>query len=387
MTVLFGVEVVLCLLALVITVNTLGNLGAFVKLGTLATVDDGAPFVSVLVPARNEERAISACLASLIRQDYPAYEILVLDDSSTDATAAIVRQYTGCADRVRLISGAALPADWLGKAFACYQLSMEARGDVLLFTDADTDHDPRVIRSVVGAIAAGADVVTAFPEQVVGTWAEALVVPFMLFTVWAFLPVGRVWSDPSPRVVAANGQLLAFTRRAYDCIGGHAAVRASALDDVNLARLAKRAGLRVRLADGVGMVRTRMYTSASDVWQGFSKNAFALVGRSIVGAVVFAGFPLLLYVVPIGLLAQAVASRGRIWYACLLPLLLIAMALLQTGCVAYRTRRPLWQMLVHPLSALAFVAILANAVYWDWRGYGVWKGRRFSTPGRRGRRE
>lgn len=256
-----------------VTLNMLGNLRTYRRLGeyTAMARADAGPFVSVLVPARDEAANIAACLRSLLAQGYPAFEVLVMDDGSTDETAAIVRALAAGEDRLTLLTGQPLPPGWAGKGFACHQLAGAARGDILLFTDADTRHAPHMICAVAGAVAGGADVVTTFPEQEIGGWAEALAVPMMLFTVWAFLPVGRVWSDPSPRFTAANGQLLAFTRAAYMTVGGHAAVRDSILEDMGLAQRAKRLGLKLRLADGTGTTRTRMYRSPARSGAGFPR--------------------------------------------------------------------------------------------------------------------
>lgn len=379
MTALFWLEIVCCVVALIVTANTISNAFAFRRLSDYATDSTSAPFVSVLVPARNEERSIGACLESLVAQDYRNVEIIVLDDGSEDRTASIARSYAERCATVRIAKGAPLPDGWFGKAYACDQLASLACGDLLIFTDADTVHTPTMVRAVVGAVAAGADVVTAFPEQEIGGWSEALIVPFMFFTIWTMLPVGRVWSDPSPRVVAANGQLLAFTRAAYDRIGGHRAVRASVLDDMELARRAKRLGLRLRLADGVGTVRTRMYRSAGEVWRGFSKNAYALTGASPGIAVGFAALLTLLYLVPSGVLVAGLVMGRSGWTWRVLPAILVLAMLVQNGIVARRTRRPFWQPVVHPLCVVAFLLILANSVRWHARGATVWKGRAYPT--------
>jgi chlorobactene glucosyltransferase len=371
-------EIVLCVIGAVGTVNTLGNLRAFRRLRDFRSARSGEPFVSVLVPARDEERSLGACLASLRAQDYGAYEVIVLDDGSTDRTPAIARE-AACADaRVRVVAGAPVPPGWLGKLWACDQLARAARGDILIFTDADTVHAPTMVASVAGAVAGGADLVTAFPEQEIGSLGEALLVPFMLFTVWVFLPVGRVWTDPSPRVIAANGQLLSFTRAAYAKIGGHAAVRATVLEDMALARRAKAAGLRVRLVDGAGTIRTRMYRSAAETWRGFSKNAYGLVGQTIVAAIPIAVALLALYVLPLVVLVGGLVAGKGGWAWRWLPLALVGMALVQRAIVAARGRMPFWQIALHPLSVLNFVAVLANSARWHRRGYGEWKGRRIA---------
>jgi chlorobactene glucosyltransferase len=386
MMAIFWIELACCAIALGITINVLGNLRAFRRLADFARSAGDEPFVSVLVPARDEERSIAACLDSLIGQDYPRYEVIVLDDGSTDRTAEIVRQCAACSRRMRLVTGGPLAGGWMGKAFACDQLSAEANGDMLIFTDADTVHGPTMIRSVVGAMTSGADLVTAFPEQIVRSWSEWLAVPFMLFTVWAFLPVGRVWSDRSSRFVAANGQLLAFTRSAYARIGGHASVRRSVLDDVDLARRAKQLGLRVRLTDGVGTVRTRMYHGFGEVWRGFSKNALALTGGSVLGAAACATALLLLYVVPLVILAVGAIDGRSGWTWRSLPALLIGLMAAQVVIVGGRTRRPLWSVALHPASVILLIVILGNSVCWRLRGHGEWKGRPYDASASAGAR-
>ena len=379
MIVLFWLEVACCVVALAVTANTISNLFAFRRLSDFASEGVITPFVSVLVPARNEERSIGVCLDSLVRQEYGVYEIIVLDDDSDDRTAAIVRSYAEQFSTVRVETGRALPPGWFGKAFACDQLASMARGDLLIFTDADTVHAPMMIRSVVGAVAAGADVVTAFPEQVIGGWSEALVVPFVFFTIWAMLPVGRVWSSPSPRVIAANGQLLAFTRTAYTRIGTHRAVQRSLLDDMDLARRAKRQGLRVRLTDGAGTVRTRMYRTAAEVWRGFSKNAYALMDASPCIAFGFAMLLTLLYLLPSILLMLSLVVGNGLWTWRILPLMLVGLMIVQNCIVARRMCRPFWQPVVHPLCVICVLVILANSVRWYLRGETIWKDRVYRT--------
>lgn len=377
-------EVFLCLAAVVSTINTLGNLRAFRHLRSFNLPLADEPFVSVLVPARNEERSLAACLASLRTQEYGAYEIVVLDDQSDDCTAEIAAEAAGADARVHVIAGVPLPPRWSGKVWACHQLAQAARGNILVFTDADTVHTPTMLPAVAGAIGDGADLVTAFPEQEIGTLGEAMLVPFMLFTIWTLLPVGRVWSDPSPRVVAANGQLLAFTRAAYARLGGHAAVRTSVLEDMDLARRAKRLGLRVRLADGTGVVRTRMYRSWRETWRGFSKNAYGLVGQNAAGAIVIASLLLALSVLPVVLVIVGFAIGNGGWTWRWLPLALIGMMVLQCAIVARRGRMQFWQLLLHPFSVLCFVVVLANSMRWHRRGYGEWKGRRIVLSTSRG---
>ena len=393
MTFVFVIELVVVVLMMLITANTVLNLRAYRRLDTFATDVSPELTVSVLIPARNEARSIAACVESLVMQDQMAHEIIVVDDGSVDETAVIAQRLAATHANVRLMYGAMLPPGWYGKAFACHQLASAASGDVLLFTDADTIHAPHMLRSVVGAIADGADVVTAFPEQEIGSWGEALSVPFMLFMVWAFLPVGRVWADRSPQFVAANGQLLACTRTAYGRVGGHATVCDSVLDDVDFARHAKECELHVRLADGVGTVRTRMYRGTREVWQGYSKNALALLGGRVWTALLAAVTLIVLYVVPIVMVGGSIASRRAGWLGFGLPCIGVVLMLVQRAIVVIRSQMPIWQIVLHPLNVLSFLAILANSIRWRWRGHGEWKGRAIPSvrsrvaPERRGQSE
>ena len=147
------------------------------------------PRVSILVPARNEERTIAACVQSLLSQDYPDFEILVLDDASEDRTGALVRQFEKD-PRLRTLRGTPLPAGWLGKPWACHQLAQAASGEVLLFTDADTVHHPKMLGDAVAALQAErVDLLSALPRLRLATWSERLVLPILLWSVHTFLPL------------------------------------------------------------------------------------------------------------------------------------------------------------------------------------------------------
>jgi chlorobactene glucosyltransferase len=251
-----------------------------------------APLISVLVPARNEELRIEECLRSLLAQGYDNYEVIVLDDNSADATAAVVERLGFSRDDGaihRLVSGKPLPEGWKGKPWACHQLAKLARGEFLLFTDADTKHSPAMLNAVSKfAARTRSDLLSLWPRQQTKTWAEQLVVPLMYVLVLALLPQYLlVLLQRFPRVArhvplarlqalgAANGQFMLFRAEAYRAIGGHESVRDHLVEDVALARLmAARTGEGLRLinADGCEVVSCRMYVSFWDVWEGFSKN-------------------------------------------------------------------------------------------------------------------
>ena len=170
---------------------------------------DRPPRVSVLVPARNEEANIGDCVRSLLSQDYPDFEVIVLDDGSRDRTGEILAELAARDPRLRVIAGRELPAGWLGKHWACQQLGEAADGELLLFTDADTRHGPRSLwNGAAASLAQGADLLTAFPRQEVVTWSEKLVVPFFPWSLLSFLPLALAYRVRSPAFCAAIGQYM-----------------------------------------------------------------------------------------------------------------------------------------------------------------------------------
>src|SRR6201984_3674620 len=261
------------------------------------------PRVSILLPARNEALRIRSCLESLLKQNYSSLEIIVLDDESVDATVELAHALgflTEPESKFRLIRGAPLPPGWTGKSWACHQLAEVAQGEYLLFTDADTVHQPETVSSAVAAAQrAGCDLLTLWPFQTTVTFAEKLVIPLMFVVGGSYLPHWLlVWAQRSPwlaRILGskllalcgtATGQFLLFRRQSYFKMGGHRAVAAHLVEDISLAReVAKRIpdGWRLVTCDGTGLVSCRMYTSLSQIWQGFTKNLWPVFDGDWVG--------------------------------------------------------------------------------------------------------
>jgi chlorobactene glucosyltransferase len=261
------------------------------------------PSVSVLVPARNEALRIRACLESLMAQNYPSLEVIVLDDESQDATAEIVRALgfsTALGSNRRLVMGEPLPPGWTGKSWACHQLAEVAHGEYLLFTDADTIHHPGTVSSVVAAVQRfRADLLTLWPYQTTVTLAEKLVIPLLFVVAGSYLPHWLlIWAQRVPwlaralgpkflgRCSTATGQFLLFRRDSYLKIGGHRAVGEHLVEDIALAReVGKRIpdGWRLVSCDGTHLVRCRMYSSLGDLWEGFTKNLWPVFDGDWVG--------------------------------------------------------------------------------------------------------
>ncbi len=224
------------------------------------------PEISVIVPARNEEACLTECLRSLVGQQGPAYEIIVVDDHSTDDTCAIAQSFP-----VKVISAGELPAGWSGKCNAAWSGAKVAKGKWLLFTDADTRHSPdSIARGWQEAKENSADMLSYSPRQEVHGLAERALMPVIFAELAATYPPKEV-CDPKSPVAAANGQYLLIRREAYDAVGGHAAVATALLEDVELATRLKQAGfaLRFGMSDAVS---TRMYRSFPQMWEGWTKN-------------------------------------------------------------------------------------------------------------------
>lgn len=332
-----------------------------------------APLVSILVPARNEARTIGRAVASLLAQTYTNLEVVVLDDQSEDETSVFAIQAAQNDPRFRLLTGQPLPAGWLGKNWACHQLAQVARGDILLFADADVVWQEGALTAVVAHFSQHqADLLAVWPTQQTETWSERLVVPLINFAILCYLPILPVHHTHWPAFAAANGQCLAFRRAAYDKMGGHAAVRGSVIEDVAFAQRSKRHKLRLRLADSNRLVQCRMYENWAQVRAGFAKNILAGHGNSVLFLLISTLFHWLLFVYPwLWLLL------GGGWWA--LGLVLAGVGLrLGTAVFTHRAAgiHALLPSFLMPLSVLLMTRIAAQSISWHWGGGGQWKGRR-----------
>jgi hypothetical protein len=226
------------------------------------------PEISIIVPARNEEASLGDCLQSLTAQTGVAFEIIVVDDGSTDRTREIAQSFA----KVRVISAEPLPDGWTGKNNAVIAGAKEARAQWLLFTDSDTVHLPgSLARALAEAKREGADLLSYSPEQLVVTFAERAVMPVIFAELASQYPPQKV-REQNSEIVAANGQYLLVRRATYDVVGGHAAVAAEILEDVALARLFRNKGKHVYFRYGGDAVRTRMYRNWPQLREGWTKN-------------------------------------------------------------------------------------------------------------------
>lgn len=233
------------------------------------------PLVSVIVPARNEAENIGACVESLLASDYANCEIVVVDDRSTDGTREIGETLAKTnPGRLRVIAGEALPSGWVGKPWACWQGYRAARGDILVFTDADTRHAPALLSHAVGFMKAnGVDFVTLVPRQLMESFWERVILPQIFAAIlFRFRDLSRMNRSRNPRDVIANGQFILVRREAYEAVGGHEAVKGEIVEDLMLAQRAVALGRTIHAVHAPDLMATRMYRSLRAIIEGWSKN-------------------------------------------------------------------------------------------------------------------
>ena len=339
------------------------------------------PRVSVLIPARNEAGNIEACVRSLLEQDYPDFEVIVLDDHSEDETPLILNRLARTSQRLRVLDGRPLPAGWLGKHWACHQLAQAATGELLLFTDADTRHAPDMLRDSVSALLAErADLVTAFPREDAVTWGEKLIIPVIGFGIFSFLPVTLVrwlrWAGLSVTI----GQFMLFRRAAFDAIGGYEAVRNHLVDDVMLGRRIIQHGFTWRLMDGTRHVSCRMYRSFWEAVDGFTKNIFAFFDYRLSLFVIAWAWMAVVFLAPPFVVAAHAVNLPLESYPYPLACLAVIESLAMWSLAYDRFRVPLYLVFFYPVSFGLFVLIAFRSLVYTLLGQSTWKGRELAPP-------
>lgn len=369
----------LVVIALINVLNTL----TFPRLGAVRKAPAAwTPLhVSVLVPARDEAGVIGQAVAAILGQEYPGeLELIVLDDGSSDGTAQRAAEAAQGDPRLRVIAGASLPPGWAGKNWACQQLAQHARGDLLVFSDADVRWEPGALSGVARCMArTRADCFTVWPTQETRSWSERLVVPMMMFAILAYLPEVCVRFVRWPVFAAANGQFIAFRRAAYERTGGHAAVRGSVVEDVSLAWQVKRQGLRLVMSLGDGLIYGRMYENWRQVRHGFAKNILAGHGGSPFFLLCSALFHWLLFLAPWFWLAGGLFRQQEL-HTLGVPLAMIALGFGARALSAAVAHHRLLDVLWLPVSVALMTVVAAQSLWWHYRyGGPQWKGRQIVT--------
>ena len=351
-------------------------LGGWVRVPAF-TEGDALPSLSIVVPARNEERCIVPCVRSLLAQRGGDAEVIVVDDRSGDETSIILARLQREFPALQVVRGEPLPDGWVGKPWACAQGALRARGEWLLFTDADSRHEPHASASTLAfARATGADALSIMTGQELGSLAERAMLPAILqMVVFASGMITEINDPECPDRALANGQYLLVSRAAYDALGGHAALRGEIVEDIEFARRLKRDGrFRMLVAEGTQLVRVRMYRSFREIWDGFTKNMYLGARgdlRAIAGGVAFCGA---LSVAP-PLLAWASLRRGdwaRAAEALAVPALVIGVAARGATYVSMPRRLAVFA----PFGIGMFGAIALNSTRRALTGAGfAWRGR------------
>lgn len=378
MTILVGISVFLAALALVMA---LWNLSFYRPASAARPAQvEGAPAVTVCVPARNEQDNLEPCVRSILASDFADLEVLVYDDGSTDRTPEILATLAAQDARVRPCPTVPLPGGWNGKQHACWQMSRHARAPVMLFTDADVRFEPGAVGSALAAREAlDAGLLSTFPRQITGTPSERLVVPMIFFILFSYLPFVRMRRTRDVSTCAACGQFILITRAAYDATGGHSAVKDSMHEGVKLPRLVRAAGFHTDLFDGTALCSVRMYRGLAQTWRGFAKNAYEGLGSPVV-LVVFTLMHLLGHLLPpVVLIAGALGAPVGA-----MPLRLagvaLALALVERLVLALRLRTSLLGALLHPVGVALMTAIQWHSLYLHKSGRRSWRGRVAGAP-------
>jgi chlorobactene glucosyltransferase len=342
------------------------------------------PRVSILVPARNEARSIEGCVQSLLDQDYPDFEVLVLDDHSTDETRDILMRLARGNRRLALLDGETLPGGWLGKHWGCHQLAKAASGELLLFTDADTLHHETALSESVAALQAEqADLVTAFPLEEVNSWGEKLVVPIMSWGIFSFLPLRLAYKSSLPGLSITIGQFMLFRRSVYEAVGGFRAVRQDIVDDVTLGRRVLEQGFQWRLLDATEHVRCRMYQSFSEVVEGFSKNVFAFFEYRFLPYVIAWTLMGVIFLEPALALGAYLAGTSLTEFPPNLAAIAVALSVLLWYIALRRFRFPAYVAVLYPISLFLFLLIVVRSLILTITGNTTWKGRSLVRPAMR----
>ncbi len=339
------------------------------------------PLLSILIPARNGYKNIKRCIRSLIRQDYPNYEILVLDDNSTDDTAKIVNDYALKYSKIKLLKGKPLPNGWLGKSYACQQLAEKANGNYLLFTDADTLHFKNSVSASLAAMLENKlDAISIFARQITVTIHERMMVPFANYFLFSFLPLILMIKSKNPLFCTAIGQFMLFKKEVYEKIGGHASVKSEILEDIHISKQVKKHGYKFMIFDGKNNFYCRMYKNLNEVIKGYSKVLSAvfdynLIIQSLTTILVFLVFLLPFLLLPLGIFlfnfTQILLNIiiGQI-------VIILAIKLIQT----IRFKNHFVDIFLFPVSVIYLLLISIHSMVKSRSKSGVyWKGRTYDV--------
>ena len=335
---------------------------------------DDPPMVSVCVPARDEERGVRLCLESLLEQDYPKYEVIVVNDHSSDRTGELIRKMAEKDSRLIAFDGEDLPIGWLGKPFALYQAFQKSKGEILLFTDADPIFERHALRTAVFTMREhNLDALTLMPKVEFGSFWERAVQPTIFGFIGSLTRFRKVNSSDH-KTAMGFGAFLMFKRSSYEAIGGHEAGKADVLEDVLIAKRLKKAGLTLLAADAKRLFSIRMYYGLHEIWTGWRKNIFLAMKRSIFRAFYYIFMVLAFLLTPHLVLGwNLVAGSNLVWLGLsLLGVIMVSAATIKT-CDELGLSR--LNACLFPIGAVVMAGIMINSMIQvlifsrtEWRG-------------------
>jgi glycosyltransferase involved in cell wall biosynthesis len=375
-----GYDIVILFVLIVLFINVIAN-RLIVKEPIESGRRDTLPSVSVLIPTRNEAKNIGACLRGALTQDHPKYEVILVDDSSTDATVQIAQNVAANNQRLRVFRGRPVAPHWFGKTYAQYQAAQVSRGQYLLFLDADVVLDRRALSYMVTAAKqAGAGILSIFPFQVKEGFWEGLLGPFKYFRLFLFFPTYAMDWPWEAMAAYANGQCMLVERNAYVKMGGHSNASETLREGPDMARLLKRRGGKIRLMSGAGIAKARLYGGPPELWNGFTRFLYTMAHRTVAVAMLMIVAYALLFVLPVIKVVLALATGATVATVGL-PLAQVGLGMVMLMAATGRYGLALSEVLFFPLGAAVWIGMIGRAISVSMSKQGVqWKGRVIHLP-------
>ncbi|HEX3036085.1 MAG TPA: glycosyltransferase family 2 protein [Thermodesulfobacteriota bacterium] len=343
---------------------------------------DAAP-ISIVVPMRNEERNARRCIESLVSQNYPNFEIIVVDDRSEDGTLSILKELASKYSNLKVMEGTPTPLGWVGKNHALWQGVEQTKGEWLLFVDADTISEPDMLASVMKYVEDNKiDMFSISTFHIMETFWERVIQPVVISSIYYAFPQDEV-NDPESKKASASGQFILIKHSVYKAVGGHSAIRDRIVEDFALANLVKSSGYRLRIIRGTKLIKTRMYTNFGEIWEGWTKNLFFGLGRKWMQLIAFIVLLIGRGIVPALLFIWAFVTvfiQGVTDPIVLLILVESFFLVVLSIYVYWRITRyfaiPPYYSLTFPLGIMIYVGIVLSSAYKVASGTGVtWKQR------------
>jgi len=374
---------IFAILLTIFLLNLLKVITHYEELQVVENIEGKPPLVSIIVPMRNEERNARRCIESLLSQGYPNFEVIAVDDRSRDNTLNILKELASEHSNLQLIEGIPTPEGWIGKNHALWQGVTWAKGDWLLFVDADTTSEPYMLTSVIKyAEENKVDMLSISPFQVLGTFWERVIQPTIIMSIYYAFPQKKI-NDPKSKIAAANGQFILIRRFVYEALGGHSAIRDRIVEDFALANLVKSNDYRLLVMVGRKLVRVTMYTNFSEIWEGWTKNLFFGLGKKWGLLVFYIVMLITLGIIPPILFAWSFVNVVFGGVHTPVSLLILAESVFLLILIIYNgwqvTRIfaiPRYYSFTFPLGTAVFIAIMLSSAYRVASGVGVtWKER------------